>query len=68
VIEGLPPYSALLIYDRNGRELFSMDAYDNSWDGSDVDGNILSEDTYWYVLITPGLGGKQKGQVYMKLK
>jgi len=68
VIEGLPPYSSLLIYDRNGKELFSMDAYDNSWGGSDVDGNNLSEDTYWYVLITPGLDGKKKGQIYLKLE
>lgn len=67
-IQGLPPYSALLIYDRRGKELFTMDNYDNSWDGSDVDGNLLPEDTYWYVLITPGLDGKQKGQVFLKLK
>jgi gliding motility-associated-like protein len=68
VIQGLPPYSALLIYERSGKELFSMDNYDNSWDGRDKDGNFLPEDTYWYVLITPGLDGEQKGQVYMKLK
>ena len=67
-IQGLPPYSALLIYNRSGKELFSMDPYDNSWDGSDLDGNQLPEDTYWYVLITPGLGGTQKGQIYLKLK
>lgn len=68
VIQGLPPYSALLIYDRSGKELFSMDPYDNTWDGSDLDGNLLPEDTYWYVLITPGLDGTQKGSVYLKLK
>ncbi len=45
-----------------------MDPYDNSWDGSDLDGNQLPEDTYWYVLITPGLDGTQKGQVFLKLK
>ncbi len=67
-IQGLPPYSALLIYDRSGKELFSMDPYDNSWDGRDVDGNLLPENTYWYILITPGLHGEQKGQVYLKLK
>ncbi len=68
VIQGLSPYSSLLIYDRSGKELLSVDAYDNSWDGSDMEGNPLPEDTYWYVLITPGLDGTYKGQIYLKLK
>jgi len=68
LIQSLPPYSSLLIYDRSGREHFSADAYDNSWDGSDMEGNPLPEDIYWYVLITPGLDGTYKGQINLKRK
>lgn len=67
-IQGLPLYSSLLIYNRSGKEVFSMEEYDNSWDGRDREGNLLPETTYWYVLVTPGLEGKYKGQVYLKLK
>lgn len=67
-INALPAFSALLIYDRSGREVFSSDEYNNDWEGSDMEGNLLPEDTYWYVLITPGLNGKLKGSVYLKRK
>jgi gliding motility-associated-like protein len=67
-ILNLPPFSALLIYDRSGRELFSSEAYDHSWSGTDMEGNPLPEDTYWYVLTIPGQNKKQKGSVYLKLE
>lgn len=66
VIEGLPPYSSLIIFDRSGKELFRSEAYNNDWDGTDMDYNPLLSDTYWYVLVTPGLSGKHKGYVYLK--
>ncbi|MCP4310362.1 MAG: gliding motility-associated C-terminal domain-containing protein [Bacteroidetes bacterium] len=66
VISGLPPNSALLVYDRSGLKLYSSDAYNNEWDGSDMDGNPLPEDTYWYVLTTQGQNGNHKGPVYLK--
>jgi gliding motility-associated-like protein len=65
-ILGLPLYSTLLVYDRSGREIFSSKAYKDEWDGSDMDGNLLPQDNYWYVLIIPGLNEKQKGSVYLK--
>jgi len=65
-IQGLPPYSALIIYDRSGKELFSSENYDNTWDGRDLDGNPLPENNYWYVLLTPGLANRYKGYVYLK--
>lgn len=37
------------IYDRDGRLVFSMIGYDNSWDGKH-NGNPLPEDTYYYIL------------------
>ena len=67
-IEGLPPFSALIIFDRSGKELFSSENYDNTWDGRDMDGNPLPEDNYWYVLIRPGLADRQKGYIYLKRK
>lgn len=37
------------IYDRDGRLVFTMIGYDNSWDGKH-NGNPLPEDTYYYIL------------------
>jgi len=67
-ITGLPPLSSLLIYDRSGRKLFSSESYKSDWNGSDVDGNPLPEDTYWYVLIMPGQSKRLKGPIYLKRK
>jgi len=65
-VRGLPPYSSLLVFDRTGKEVYSSEEYENNWDGTDVDGNPLVQDNYWYVLLTPGLSGKHKGFVYLK--
>jgi gliding motility-associated-like protein len=67
-IAGLPPFSSLLIFDRLGHELYSSEIYNNDWNGSDVNGNPLPEDTYWYVLILPGRTGRLKGSIYLKRK
>jgi len=66
VIKGLPPYSSLIILDRSGKEVFRNEDYQNQWNGNGMDGNPLPADTYWYILITPGLSGKHKGYVYLK--
>lgn len=65
-ITGLPPYSALQVFDRSGKEVFSSEEYSNEWDGRDMDNNVLPADTYWYVLTTPGLSGEYKGYIYLK--
>ncbi|MGW8314716.1 MAG: gliding motility-associated C-terminal domain-containing protein [Bacteroidales bacterium] len=65
-IKGLPPYSSLMIFDRSGKEVFRSETYLNEWDGRDTEGNSLTPGTYWYVLITPGLGSEHKGFVYLK--
>ena len=67
-IAGLPPFSSLLIFDRLGHEFYSSEIYNNDWNGSDVNGNPLPEDTYWYVLILPGRTGRLKGSIYLKRK
>jgi len=65
-IRELPPNSALLIYDRSGREVFSTENYENNWGGMDSNGALLPEGNYWYVLIPAGLEERQKGYVYIK--
>lgn len=65
-ISGLPPFSSLIVFNRSGREVYRSDQYNNDWGGTDIDGSMLPAGTYWYVLITPGLSGKHKGQVYIK--
>jgi gliding motility-associated-like protein len=65
-ITGLPPYSSLVVFDRAGQEVFRSGMYQNEWDGTDLEGNPLPSDTYWYVLITPGLSGKHKAFIYLK--
>ena len=67
-ITGLPPFSSLIVFNRSGKEVCRSEEYKNDWNGSDLEGNPLPEGTYWYVLITPGLSGKHKGQVYLKRK
>lgn len=65
-ILGLPPYSSLLIFDGDGRQVYINDNYDNSWDGRGLNDQLLPKGTYWYILVTPGFGGKKKGYVYLK--
>lgn len=45
----LYPNNELKIFDREGRVVFSVFGYDNSWDGM-FNGNPLKEDTYYYIL------------------
>lgn len=50
----------LKIFDREGRIVFTMIGYDNSWKG-DFNGNPLQEDTYYYILIFDSGKGKKSG-------
>lgn len=43
------PNSKLTIFNRWGNVVFEDPAYVNTWDGSDMNGNELSEGTYFYV-------------------
>jgi len=42
----------LTIFDRRGVLVFKKANYDNSWNGVDFNGNLLPEDTYFYILKT----------------
>ncbi len=44
----------LSIFDINGREVFEMKAYDNSWNGRGRDGQYLEAGAYYYVLKCNG--------------
>lgn len=47
----------LSIYDRWGKEVYSMEDYDNSWTGLNNDGNELIEGGYMWVLKVVSLEG-----------
>jgi gliding motility-associated-like protein len=51
VVKNINLYSnnEVKIFDREGRLVFAMNSYDNSWDGK-FNGNPLPEDTYYYIL------------------
>ncbi|MBX2815620.1 MAG: gliding motility-associated C-terminal domain-containing protein, partial [Saprospiraceae bacterium] len=40
----------ILIFDRHGELVFSMDNYDNSWQGMENDGDMLPDGGYFWVL------------------
>jgi len=54
-IRNLPANSKLTIFNRLGKVLWKSDNYQNEWDGRDNHGYQLDSDTYWYVLIVPGI-------------
>ena len=45
----LYPGNTVRIFDRNGREMYNKQGYDNSWNGT-VGGNQLAEGTYYYTI------------------
>ncbi|WGQ09357.1 gliding motility-associated C-terminal domain-containing protein [Pedobacter gandavensis] len=56
----LYPNNELKIFDREGRVVFTMFGYDNSWDGM-FNGIPLQEDTYYYILTLDSGKGKKTG-------
>ncbi|HNV96465.1 MAG TPA: gliding motility-associated C-terminal domain-containing protein, partial [Bacteroidales bacterium] len=52
VINGMEPNDnySLQIFDRWGNMVYSSDAYQNNWQGKDVNENQLPDDTYFYLL------------------
>ena len=50
----LYPENEVRIIDRNGREMYRVKSYNNTWDGSS-NGTQLAEGTYYYI-ITYGPG------------
>jgi gliding motility-associated-like protein len=56
----LYPNNELKIYDRDGRLVFDMIGYDNTWGGM-FNGNPLPEDSYYYVLYFDSGKAKKAG-------
>eukprot|EP01133_Synstelium_polycarpum_P017550 gene17550-20942_t len=54
------PNNELRIFDREGRIVFMMFGYDNSWNGQ-FNGNPLPEDTYYYILTFDSGRSKKTG-------
>ncbi len=58
----LYPNNELNIFDRDGRIVFTMNGYDNSWNGMS-NGNPLPEGTYYYILSIDSGKAKKTGFV-----
>ena len=56
----LYPNNELKIYDREGRLVFNMIGYDNTWGGT-FNGSALPEDSYYYVLYFDSGKAKRSG-------
>jgi gliding motility-associated-like protein len=67
-IAGLPENSSLNIFNKAGLLIFSANPYNesNCWKGTDMNGNMLSSGTYWYVLDNQELKLNKKGFVFLK--
>lgn len=52
VIKGIETLgvTGLNVFNRWGASVYSIDNYKNDWDGNDHSGNLLPEDTYFYVI------------------
>jgi gliding motility-associated-like protein len=53
IIKGLETFgkTRLSIFNRWGARVYMTDNYTNTWDGKDDNGNLLPEDTYYYILL-----------------
>jgi gliding motility-associated-like protein len=56
------PNNHVIIYNRNGMEVYEMNGYNNSWNGSYNDG-MLPDGTYYYVLEFPAEDVTFKGAI-----
>jgi gliding motility-associated-like protein len=57
--------SEFIVFNRWGTEVFKASPYTNDWNGKDVNGNDLPEDTYYYILTNNG-NIRYKGFVVIK--
>jgi gliding motility-associated-like protein len=65
-IRDLPENSKLVVFDRSGKLVYQSENYNNDWDGTDLNGEILKTDTYWYILSIEGIESDYKGFIYLK--
>jgi gliding motility-associated-like protein len=62
IIENIDLYSdnTLVIYDREGNEVFSTKSYKNDWAATNKDGKEISNGTYYFKLVYNDLENKEK--------
>ncbi|MEM0995403.1 MAG: gliding motility-associated C-terminal domain-containing protein, partial [Bacteroidota bacterium] len=52
----------LEVYSRWGHLVYAEDAYSSAWAGQSLDGSIVPDGVYYYVLIYTDFGGEQQQQ------
>ena len=57
--------TGLTIFNRWGIRVYYNDNYTNNWDGKDENGNILTDDTYYYI-VKPEKMNTIKGFIVIK--
>jgi gliding motility-associated-like protein len=55
----------LVIFDRTGKQVYKNSNYGNDWNGVDSDGNILPDDTYFFVIKAKN-GISQSGYIVIR--
>jgi gliding motility-associated-like protein len=55
----------LVIFDRRGVEVYKNNNYDDSWNGVDINGRPLADDTYFYIAKTEN-GSPIKGYIVVR--
>ena len=60
-----PGTMELIIFDRRGAQVYKNSNYDNSWNGENYNGNLLPDDTYFYVAKNSD-GTTQKGYIVVR--
>jgi gliding motility-associated-like protein len=65
-IADLKENTALKIFNRYGELVYSNSNYQNDWDGSDNNGNPLSQENYFYLLKIQEEIYEYKGSVFVK--
>jgi len=57
------PENHVMVFDRWGREVYSVDSYKNDWGATDREGRVLMDGTYYYVLEFPEVNKVVKGAI-----
>jgi gliding motility-associated-like protein len=57
------PNNTVSVFDRWGRMVFSADNYQNDWGGTNVDGALLVDGTYYYVIEFKDVNEVYKGAI-----
>jgi gliding motility-associated-like protein len=60
-----PGTMELIIFDRRGAQVYKNSNYDNSWNGENYNGNLLPDDTYFYMAKNSD-GTTQKGYIVVR--